>query len=279
LSGTPVKKVGGTLALGPARAGGRVYSNDEGMSAAPVIELSKYQRIVVLTGAGVSVASGLPTYRGAGGLWKEVDVERHATAAAVEADPARVWEFFSGIRALVAAAKPNAAHIAIARAESKLKKNQQLTVLTQNVDGLHSVAGSNRVVELHGTLRRSRCTGCSYSRDEDLATAPLKCPMCPACGGHMRLDVVLFDEPLPVDSEWESKKALRDCDLFLAVGTSGTVSPASNFARAAEYAGARTVYVNLEPMDPPNPAFQESYFGRAEELLPALLGGPSRDDS
>jgi NAD-dependent deacetylase len=90
----------------------------------------------------------------------------------------------------------------------------------------------------------------------------------------MRPDVVLFDEALTVDSEWESKKALRECDLFLAVGTSGTVSPASNFVRAADYAGARTIYVNLEPMKPPNPAFRESYLGRAEELLPVLLGEP-----
>jgi NAD-dependent deacetylase len=85
--------------------------------------------------------------------------------------------------------------------------------------------------------------------------------------------VVLFDEEIPVDPEWQAKQALRDCDLFLAVGTSGTVSPAANFVRAAEYAGARTVYVNLEPMTPPNPAFAERYLGRAEELLPALLAG------
>lgn len=242
------------------------------MAAVPAIELSKYQRIVLLTGAGVSVASGLPTYRGAGGLWKTVDVEQHATAAAIEGDPARVWEFFSEVRSLLATAKPNAAHVSIARAASQLRKDQQLTVLTQNVDGLHGIAGAQRVVELHGSLRRSRCTRCTYGRAEDLATTPAKCPMCPDCGAHIRPDVILFDEPLPVDAEWESKKALRDCDLFLAVGTSGTVSPASNFVRAAEYARARTVYVNLEPMRPANPAFQESYLGRAEELLPVLLG-------
>ncbi|HWZ92443.1 MAG TPA: NAD-dependent deacylase [Polyangiaceae bacterium] len=249
------------------------------MPTIPVIDIAKYQRIVVLTGAGVSVASGLPTYRGAGGLWKTVDVEQHATAAAIEADPARVWEFFSKVRSVLATAKPNAAHISIARAASQLRKDQQLTVLTQNVDGLHGIAGAQRVVELHGTLRRSRCTKCAYGRAEDLAATPAKCPMCPDCGAHMRPDVVLFDEPLSVDSEWESKKTIRGCDLFFAVGTSGTVSPASNFVRAAEYAGARTVYVNLEPMRPANPAFQESYLGRAEELLPALLDGQSQGAS
>jgi NAD-dependent deacetylase len=244
-----------------------------------VIDLSKYQRIVLLTGAGVSVASGLPTYRGAGGLWKAVDVERHATAAAIEADPARVWEFFSEVRSLLATAKPNAAHLAIASAESQLRSDQQLTVLTQNVDGLHGIAGSHRVVELHGTLRRSRCTRCEFCRPEDLATGASACPRCPTCAAHLRPDVVLFDEALPVDAEWESKKSLRDCNLFIAVGTSGTVSPASNFVRAAEFAGARTIYVNLEPMRPVNPAFQEVYLGRAEELLPDLLGVTARAGS
>jgi NAD-dependent deacetylase len=242
------------------------------VTAVPVIDLSKYERIVMLTGAGVSVASGLPTYRGPGGLWKAVDVEQHATAAAIEADPERVWEFFCEVRLLLATAKPNPAHLAIARAERQLRSGQQLTVLTQNVDGLHGIAGSQRVVQLHGTLRRSRCTGCEFGRAEALAAVPSACPRCPTCTAYMRPDVVLFDEALPVDAEWESKKALRDCNLFIAVGTSGTVSPASNFVRAAEFAGARTIYVNLEPMHPVNPAFREIHLGRAEELLPRLLG-------
>jgi NAD-dependent deacetylase len=237
------------------------------------IELGKYRRIVVMTGAGISVASGLPTYRGTGGLWDKVDVQSHATAAAIEADPARVWSFFAEVRAQIAVAHANAGHLAIAQAERRLRDDQQLTVLTQNVDGLHTLAGSTRVVELHGSLRRSRCTRCDFSRLEDLASSPALCPACPNCSAPMRHAVILFDEPLSVDAEWQSKKALRDCDLFLAVGTSGTVSPASNFVRAAEYAGARTVYVNLEPMTPTNPAFREVILGRADELLPQLLGG------
>jgi NAD-dependent deacetylase len=242
------------------------------MSDAPQLDLARYQRIVVLTGAGISVASGLPTYRGAGGIWKQVDVDQHATAAAVLADPGRVWDFFSELRGQLAAKVPNAAHHALADAERRLGPSQALTVLTQNVDGLHHLAGSTRVVELHGTLRRSRCTRCDFARSEDLSAFPMACPSCPECSAPLRPDVVLFDEALSVDAEWAAKRVLRDCDLFLAVGTSGTVSPASNFARAAEYAGARTVYVNLEPMQPHNPAFQEVVLGRAEELLPRLLG-------
>jgi NAD-dependent deacetylase len=241
------------------------------MTSAPPINLASYKQIVIMTGAGISVASGLPTYRGAGGLWDKVDVGSHATAAAIEADPERVWGFFSQVRKQIAAAQPNAGHVAIAAAEARLRDDQRLTVLTQNVDGLHSLAGSENVVELHGTLRRSRCTLCDYARAEDLATSPEICPRCPTCAAPLRPGVVLFDEMLPVDAEWSAKKALRDCDLFLAVGTSGTVSPASNFVRAAEYAGARTIYVNLEPMKPNNPAFREVVLGRAEELLPAFF--------
>jgi len=236
------------------------------------INLPEYARVVILTGAGVSAASGLPTYRGVGGVWNSIDVERHASAAAIEADPARVWHFFAEIRTRVANAKPSAAHIAIAEAEARVGTGRQFTVVTQNVDGLHRLAGSERVIELHGTLRRSRCTRCDYARPEDLRTSPSTCPLCPICSAFLRPDVVLFDEPIPVDEEWSTKKSLRDCDLFIAVGTSGTVSPASNFVRAAEFAGARTVYINREPMCPPNPAFREVYLGHAEELLPRLLG-------
>lgn len=242
------------------------------MNPISALELAAYKQIVVMTGAGISVASGLPTYRGEGGLWDKVDVGTHATAAAIEADPERVWRFFAEVRSQIATAQSNAGHIAIAKAEGRLSPDQKLIVLTQNVDGLHSLAGSTHVVELHGTLRRSRCTVCDYSRAEDLASAPTACPQCPNCAAPMRPDVVLFEEPFPVDSEWSSKKALRDCDLFIAVGTSGTVSPASNFVRAAEYVGARTIYVNLEPMKPNNPAFREVILGRAEEVLPVLFG-------
>lgn len=242
------------------------------------LDLTRYRQIIILTGAGVSVASGLPTYRGEGGIWNTSDAEQYATAAAVRTNPSRVWEFFGKLRAHVAGCAPNAAHHAIATAERRLRPNQSLTVLTQNVDGLHTLAGSRDVVELHGSLRRSRCTRCDYTRAEDLAAAPLECPKCPTCGAEMRADVVLFDELLSVDAEYAAKRALRECGLFIAVGTSGTVSPASNFVRAADYGGARTLYVNLEPMEPHNRYFHEVYLGRAEVLLPRLLGiapGPS----
>ena len=235
------------------------------------LELWRYKEIVVLTGAGVSAASGLPTYRGRGGLWNRTDVEEHATAAALVLDPRKVWAFFARLRRDVGDAAFNPGHHALARAERALQPHQRLTVITQNVDGLHQLAGSKRVVELHGTLRRSRCTACDFARPESVWVVEIACPACSRCGAPMRPDVVLFDEPLPLRAEFEAKTALRGCDLFLAVGTSGSVYPAANFVRSAAYAGARTIYVNLEPMEPVNRAFAEVHLGRAEELLPILL--------
>jgi NAD-dependent deacetylase len=236
-----------------------------------VIDTARYRRIVVLTGAGISAGSGLPTYRGAGGLWNADNVQRYATAAAVAADPRGVWGFFAQMRSVIAAAVPSAAHLALARLEQALGSGQTLTVLTQNVDGLHQLAGSKTVVELHGSLHRSRCTRCQYSRSEELGSCSAECPECPTCSAPMRPAVVFFDEFLSAEDERSAKRALRECDLFLAVGTSGTVSPASNFVRAARYEGARTVYVNLEPMSPVNPAFGETVLGPADEVLPKLL--------
>jgi NAD-dependent deacetylase len=236
------------------------------------VQVEDYRRIVFLTGAGISAASGLPTYRGAGGLWTTHNVAAYATAEAVQADPRRVWEFFASVRTLIAAASPNGAHVAIAQWEQRVRSDQSLTVLTQNVDGLHQLAGSKTVIELHGSLRRSRCTRCDYARVEDLSASPEEGPDCPRCSACLRPAVVLFEEFLDVEVERSAKHALRDCDLFIAVGTSGTVSPASNFARAARFEGARTIYVNLEPMVPANPAFAEVVLGPAEVVLPELLG-------
>lgn len=234
------------------------------------IDLSRHRRIVVLTGAGISAASGLPTYRGEGGLWTTTDVERYSTKAAVEEDPRRVWSFHATLRHAIARAAPNAAHLALAATERRLAPGATLTVLTQNVDGLHGAAGSSRVVELHGSLARSRCTGCDFSREEVLAESPVDCPDCPGCGAPLRADVVFFDEMLPAPAEWGAKKALREVDLFIAVGTSGTVWPAASYVRWAKLEGARTLLVSLEPGS--TEGFDEVWAGRAEDVLPRLLG-------
>ena len=236
------------------------------------INLDNYQRIVVLTGAGISVASGLPTYRGEGGMWDDADIERLSHVETWRREPRAVWDHFGALRAPLSLARPNAAHLALANTQRALPSTSTMTVVTQNVDGLHGEAGSRDVVELHGNLRRTRCDAeCGFVPFYDLEEYPDELPACPQCGALLRPDVTLFGEMLPLDAERASREALRDCDLFLAIGTSGLVVPAANFVRAAKYEGARTVLVNLEPMDSPNPYFDEQVLGRAEHVVPELL--------
>jgi len=243
-----------------------------GIPLVPSICLHDYKRVVILTGAGVSVASGLRPFRGPGGLWNDDSSATPLRAHDLQTRPDAVWAFLRRLHSAVATATPNAAHHCLALAQANFP-GDSFTLITQNVDGLHQAAGSSDVVELHGSLAQFTCAACGAStRDETgkLWDSALP-PSCFDCGAPLRPGVVLFDEPIDVDVERTAKRALRDCDLFIAVGTSGTVSPASNFVRSAEYAGARTVFVNLEPMNPPNPAFQEQYLGHAEQILSDLL--------
>ena len=138
----------------------------------------------------------------------------------------------------------------------------------RKVDGLHQRAGSRKVVELLGNISKTKCTNadCSLQPFEDHEEHSSQVPRCPACGSVLRPDIVLFGESLPPFASGRAERALRDCDLFLAVGTSGLVSPAADYVHSARHAGARTVYVNLEPLSPPNPAFQESVLGRADQV-------------
>ena len=239
------------------------------------IEIERYSRVVILTGAGVSAASGLPTFRGPDGLWQE-DVQWLSDAANLPESLPALWKFYGGRRSDILAAQPNAAHLAIAKLQQQCQGKRTVTLVTQNVDGLHQRAGSLDVLELHGSLLRTRCTNpdCSLTpfQDEKVLEGV---PLCTICGSALRPDIVLFGEALPVEAQWRAKQALRECDLFIAVGTSGTVSPASDFVRNAAYAGARTILVNLTPMIPRHPDFQEEYLGKAEELLPVLLHAQS----
>ncbi len=238
------------------------------------IDRSRYSRIVVLTGAGISAGSGLRTYRGPDGVWEEYEVERFGHADALRERPEETWRLFGGMREPVLAARPNAAHLALARWEAELSSGQELLLVTQNVDELHQRAGSKNVVELHGNILFTKCSNvaCDLERHRDEAPHLGEVPRCPKCRAVLRPDVVLFGEEIPALPAWSVKRALRDCDLFVAIGTSGLVAPAANYVRGAEYAGARTILVNLEPLATPNRAFKEQYLGRAEELVPRLLG-------
>lgn len=234
---------------------------------------SQYSRIVILTGAGISAASGLRTYRGPDGVWEEYEVEKYGHADALADRPEETWRLFGGMRGPVLEVKPNAAHLALAKWEASLAPHQEFLIVTQNVDALHQRAGSKNVVELHGNIMFTRCSNpsCSLERYRDEKSHDENVPTCPKCGSVLRPDVVLFGEEIPALPSWTVKRALRDCDLFIAVGTSGLVTPAANYVRSAEYAGARTILVNLEPMTQPNPAFKEQYLGPAEKVLPVLL--------
>jgi NAD-dependent deacetylase len=236
-------------------------------------DFSQYKNIVVLTGAGISVASGLRAFRGPDGLWEEHQVAEYGHIETLQQQPLRTWQLFGAMRAPVAAAQPNPAHQALAQFEARLKPEQQFLLITQNVDGLHQKAGSKNVAELHGNIGATCCSNASCTLEPFADPEPHQhtLPHCPLCGSVLRPNIVLFGEALPAHESWLAKRALRDCDLFVAIGTSGTVSPAANFVRSAEYVGARTIYINLEPMVPRNPAFKEEYLGRAEEILPGVL--------
>lgn len=201
------------------------------------------QRVAVLTGAGISAESGLATFRGAGGLWEGHRIEDVATPHAFERDPQMVWRFYNLRRANLATVCPNPGHRALVDLEVRLGAN--FTLVTQNVDGLHQVAGSKNVLEVHGTIRHVRCTRCT--RVSDRGIEPLwEMPRCEQCDGLLRPAVVWFHEPLPQDVWRNAVKAVEGCDCFLVVGTSAIVYPAAGLIDVAKKAGADVIEANIE---------------------------------
>ncbi|HEY7424363.1 MAG TPA: NAD-dependent deacylase [Gemmataceae bacterium] len=213
--------------------------------------LRRAQRVAVLTGAGVSAESGLSTFRGAGGLWEGHRVEDVATPSAFQRDPTLVWRFYNARRANLRKVQPNPGHRALVALERHFarqtggEEGENFAVLTQNVDGLHQAAGSRRVLELHGSLRRVRCTRCAHLADRGVEELP-ELPHCPECGHLLRPDVVWFHEMLPADVWQQAAEATVACQCFLVVGTSALVYPAAGLIDAARDAGAAVVEVNLE---------------------------------
>ncbi len=196
------------------------------------------ERIVALTGAGISAESGIPTFRGSGGLWEGYPVEKVATVEGFERDPELVWRFYDERRRNIAAAKPNDAHIVLA----KMERLYDFWVITQNIDGLHQRAGSRNVVELHGNIWRVRCTECGrvgYNYEVPLKEIP---PRCEKCGGLLRPDVVWFGEPVyDIDKAYS---LAENCDVMLVIGTSAQVYPAAYLPRLAWSRGAKIIEIN-----------------------------------
>lgn len=200
--------------------------------------------MVVFTGAGVSAESGLATFRGAGGLWEGHRVEDVATPEAFARDPLLVWRFYALRREKAALARPNPAHHAIAQMEGAFPS---VVVVTQNVDGLHQRAGSRRVLELHGSLWRIRCSACGREREDRQVPLLELPPRCGSCGALERPAVVWFGEPLPWEVFTEAERACAAADALLVVGTSGVVWPAAGLVELAAASGASIVEVNPEP--------------------------------
>ena len=232
------------------------------------IRIAPSDRVFVLTGAGISAESGLPTFRASDGLWAGHRVEDVCTPEALEQNPELVWHFYSERRAQGAKAKPNAAHIALAELEGKLGK--RFFLCTQNVDDLHERAGSTRLIHMHGELAKSRCgeeCGQPPIEDRRVYKSLNEVGRC-KCGARLRPHIVFFGEiPLEMD---RIQKEINEATLMVVVGTSGSVYPAANFVHWARQNGARTVYIGPEP--PLNAdAFTNVVKGNAGEMMPGLF--------
>jgi NAD-dependent deacetylase len=251
------------------------------VGAPAVLELARRaRRVCVLTGAGMSAESGIPTFRDAQvGLWERFDPLELATPAAWAADPALVWAWYAWRAGLVVRALPHAGHLALTRWQRRA--GVDLTIVTQNVDDLHERAGSAVLAHLHGSLFALRCSACGLPSDAaypDLAepVGHLDPPTCPACGGRVRPGVVWFDEALPEDAFLASADAARAADLVLVVGTSGRVHPAATLPHLAAARGVPVVEVNPRE-SAVSEAADEVWRAPAASALPSLVDALGRD--
>jgi NAD-dependent deacetylase len=228
------------------------------------IRRERPRRIVVFTGAGISAESGIPTFRGSEGLWKNFRAEDLATPEAFHRDPELVWEWYEWRRGLIRAAQPNAAHMAIARLERELARKGDVLVVTQNVDGLHARAGSRNLIELHGNIFRARCT--SEQTTRELAHPAESMPPRCGCGSLLRPDVVWFGEMLPAGAMERAAAAVAGCDLLLVVGTSGLVYPAAGLVSSA-----RRMSIEVNPQKTPlSASCTHALPGYATTIIPPI---------
>jgi len=228
--------------------------------------LTQAKSVAVLTGAGISAESGVPTFRGAGGLWKEHKAEDLATPEAFARDPRLVWEWYNWRREIIAKAAPNPGHKALVQIEIR---KPRFTLITQNVDGLHDMAGSGKILKLHGDIWRMHCLDCKANFPNRRVPLPKMPPHC-ACGGMARPGVVWFGEPLPEGMMKEAEHAASSAEVFLVVGTSAAVYPAASLVPYAKQAGAKVIEINTEPTSM-SKVVDCVLQGPAGEILPKLL--------
>lgn len=230
-------------------------------------KIKNSKSVSVLTGAGVSAESGVPTFRGEEGLWNNYRAEELATPTAFERDPNLVWRWYDWRRTLLAPLKPNAGHFALAQME---KSYDNFTLITQNVDGLHRMAGSTNPVELHGNIWLMRCVSegvVTENKNTPLVALP---PKCNDCGGLLRPHIVWFGESLDETVLTRAFKSAENCDLFFVIGTSGVVQPAASLAVIAKQNGAMVIEINLEPT-PISDVADATLLGPSAKVLPELL--------
>ena len=229
-------------------------------------DLSRAERVAVLTGAGISAESGVPTFRGAEGLWKNHRATDLATPQAFAADPELVWEFYNWRRDLIGRVTFNAAHKALVALEDRIPG---FTLITQNVDGLHLLAGSRNLLEIHGNLWMVRCTRCGRIR-LDRSTDMGRRPSCSECGGLLRPHVVWFGESLDPEILGRAVEAVQSCQVMLVIGTSAVVQPAASLALEAKAAGAKVAEINLEPTGQSS-SMDYALHGKAGDIVPRLV--------
>ena len=228
--------------------------------------LRQAEKIVILTGSGISAECGIPTFRGDDGLWKTYRAEELATPSAFHSNPELVWEWYDWRRGLMGPKEPNPGHRVLARWE---KTFPEFTLITQNIDGLHQKAGSVNILELHGNIWKMRCVQegtIRENRDTPLREIP---PLCPDCGHLMRPHVVWFGESLDMGILQQSSQLSSSCDAMFVIGTSAVVQPAASLPLAATQAGATVIEVNPEPT-PLTPYVAFSFRGKSGEVLPAI---------
>ncbi len=228
--------------------------------------LSSARSAAVLTGAGISAESGIPTFRGAGGLWREYRAEDLATPQAFARDPKLVWEWYDWRRGVIARAQPNAGHRALVQLEQRAP---EFTLITQNVDGLHDRAGSARILKIHGDIWTLRCSLCGREHEDRRASIPDLPPRC-ACGGIERPGVVWFGEALPADVWRRAEQAASQADVLLVIGTSAVVYPAAGLVAVAKSGGAKVIEINIAETAASAVA-DVSLRGAAAQILPELL--------
>jgi len=222
--------------------------------------------LTVLTGAGISAESGVPTFRGKDGLWRNFRSEQLATPDAFWDNPKLVWEWYDWRRAAIKEAKPNPGHFALAELESQKKS---MTLITQNIDGLHQMAGSKNILEIHGNIWQVRCTKCGDIKQNHRVPLEEMPPRCELCGEIGRPNVVWFGEIIPMEVIDSSLKAIEECDVMLIVGTSGVVEPAASLGLVAKQTGKKVIEINLESTTN-SPLFDLTLLGKSGEIVPLL---------